>query len=457
MWKVLFRARRRFDKDQRGNVAVLFAFSMVPLIGLLGGAVDVTRHQRYKVEIAERHGCGGDRARPPRRQERRRRRDLRHTIISRRWSRGPASDPMLHLDALQGDRRSPAATMSTPTATWTPPSCRSSASSRCRSTRDRGAMTGGNYEVALALDNTGSMAEHNKIGALKRRRQSPDRHALQGGRRGRPGEDGARALHHRRQHPRRRLQAGMARPDGRASARTQPRQLRPPVSRLDIYRCAEQRQEGRRRPAGRLEGLRRGARRRPRRRTTSRRAATRRPAGRPISPPTAPTATPRRKTPSWAMQNSYLSDQTGRQGHGARAAAQHRQVFPADRLGALRSVRRRQRAEPELPRPDRRAHQQPAAHARRDQRHAARRLHPHPAGPGLGLARAVARRAVHPGRRPTTTRPRRRRWCSSPTARTPFRRPIRATATAPTAASRADERTGIQRAERQGHARSARR
>ncbi len=27
--------------------------------------------------------------------------------------------------------------------------------------------TGGNYEVALALDNTGSMAQHDKIGALK--------------------------------------------------------------------------------------------------------------------------------------------------------------------------------------------------------------------------------------------------------------------------------------------------
>ena len=42
MWKVLFRARDRFDRDQRGNVAILFAFSAVPLIGLLGGAVDVT-------------------------------------------------------------------------------------------------------------------------------------------------------------------------------------------------------------------------------------------------------------------------------------------------------------------------------------------------------------------------------------------------------------------------------
>ena len=51
MWKVLFRARDRFVKDQRGNVAILFAFSAVPLIGMLGGAVDVTRQHRYKIDI----------------------------------------------------------------------------------------------------------------------------------------------------------------------------------------------------------------------------------------------------------------------------------------------------------------------------------------------------------------------------------------------------------------------
>jgi len=58
MWKVLFRARDRFVKDQRGNVAILFAFSAVPLIGLLGGAVDVTRHQRYKVDIQNAMDAG---------------------------------------------------------------------------------------------------------------------------------------------------------------------------------------------------------------------------------------------------------------------------------------------------------------------------------------------------------------------------------------------------------------
>jgi Mg-chelatase subunit ChlD len=51
MSKVLFRARDRFAGDQRGNVGMIFAFAAVPMIGLLGGAVDMTRHHRYKAEL----------------------------------------------------------------------------------------------------------------------------------------------------------------------------------------------------------------------------------------------------------------------------------------------------------------------------------------------------------------------------------------------------------------------
>ena len=56
MQKVLFRARGSYARDsylrdQRGNVAILFAVSIIPLIGLLGGAVDATRQARHKVEI----------------------------------------------------------------------------------------------------------------------------------------------------------------------------------------------------------------------------------------------------------------------------------------------------------------------------------------------------------------------------------------------------------------------
>ena len=51
MWKVLVRARRCFARDQRGNIGIVFAAAAVPMIGLLGGAVDVTRHARYKTEL----------------------------------------------------------------------------------------------------------------------------------------------------------------------------------------------------------------------------------------------------------------------------------------------------------------------------------------------------------------------------------------------------------------------
>src|SRR3712207_544021 len=51
MRTLLSRAWKRFDSDQAGNAAVLFAFTAVPMIALLGGAVDVTRHVRYKTQI----------------------------------------------------------------------------------------------------------------------------------------------------------------------------------------------------------------------------------------------------------------------------------------------------------------------------------------------------------------------------------------------------------------------
>jgi Flp pilus assembly protein TadG len=51
MWKVLARARRRFAREERGNIGIVFAAAAVPMIGLLGGAVDVTRHARYKTEL----------------------------------------------------------------------------------------------------------------------------------------------------------------------------------------------------------------------------------------------------------------------------------------------------------------------------------------------------------------------------------------------------------------------
>ena len=43
---------RWLHPKERGNVAVLFAFVMIPLLFLMGGAVDFSRYARYKAELA---------------------------------------------------------------------------------------------------------------------------------------------------------------------------------------------------------------------------------------------------------------------------------------------------------------------------------------------------------------------------------------------------------------------
>src|SRR5688572_3392972 len=51
MRNVLFRARESFARNERGNVAILFAATAVPLIALLGGAVDMARHQSHEKQL----------------------------------------------------------------------------------------------------------------------------------------------------------------------------------------------------------------------------------------------------------------------------------------------------------------------------------------------------------------------------------------------------------------------
>jgi len=166
MLKLPTRARERFDADQRGNVAVLFAFSMVPLIGLLGGAVDVTRHQRYKVELANaldaaaialvRRGAKNDAEA-----------DDFVTGYVAAMMPGGGEDKMLRMGRFD--------------ATAIPGGYRVVADGVMDTAflpvvgieemplhiETEVMATSGRYEIALALDNTGSMAEHNKIGALR--------------------------------------------------------------------------------------------------------------------------------------------------------------------------------------------------------------------------------------------------------------------------------------------------
>ncbi len=52
MYISLCAALRRFRQDQRGNVFVLFGASSIPLLLIMGGAVDITRYTRYRAELA---------------------------------------------------------------------------------------------------------------------------------------------------------------------------------------------------------------------------------------------------------------------------------------------------------------------------------------------------------------------------------------------------------------------
>ena len=43
---------RRFRRDESGNIFVLFGASSVPLLLIMGGAVDLVRYTRYKAELS---------------------------------------------------------------------------------------------------------------------------------------------------------------------------------------------------------------------------------------------------------------------------------------------------------------------------------------------------------------------------------------------------------------------
>ncbi len=51
MFRFFCDAARRFRRDERGNIFVLFGASVIPLLLVMGGAVDVGRYERYKGEL----------------------------------------------------------------------------------------------------------------------------------------------------------------------------------------------------------------------------------------------------------------------------------------------------------------------------------------------------------------------------------------------------------------------
>lgn len=165
MWKVLFRARRRFAADQCGNVAIIFAFAAIPMIGLLGGAVDLTRHARHKVALLNamdaatialvRRGADNDAAADK----------FVNDYIAAMIP--PDRDPMLHLDRFDAIQIKGGYRVVSHGAMQTAFLPVAGIDEMPLELRSEVVMSGGRFEVALALDNTGSMAERNKIGDLR--------------------------------------------------------------------------------------------------------------------------------------------------------------------------------------------------------------------------------------------------------------------------------------------------
>jgi Mg-chelatase subunit ChlD len=199
MLKVLFRARDRFVREQAGNVAILFAVSAIPLLGLMGGAVDFTRHHRYKVELLNamdataialvRSGPESDAEadafvnqymaallprfvgnEAPARQQAARGSMFSMAAAAAPDAPAPASgarDPMLHMqpfDAVEiegGWRVVSDGYMDTAFLPLI------GMDEMLLDLSSEVMMSGGKFEIALALDNTGSMDLHGRMDALK--------------------------------------------------------------------------------------------------------------------------------------------------------------------------------------------------------------------------------------------------------------------------------------------------
>lgn len=166
MSKVLFRAWNRFASNEAGNVGILFAFSAIPLIGLLGGAVDMTRHNRYEAEILTAMDSAAV-ALAKRGAESEEDADAFVNAFIATMLGRKLEDGMLHLtgfDAVQIDGGWRIETDGFMDTAFMP------VVGISRMTLDLSTevlTSGRNYEIALALDNTGSMREFGRMEALQ--------------------------------------------------------------------------------------------------------------------------------------------------------------------------------------------------------------------------------------------------------------------------------------------------
>jgi Flp pilus assembly protein TadG len=164
MWKVLARARHRFARDQRGNVGIIFAASIVPVIGLLGGAVDMTRHARHKTAMLNamdsaaialvRRGAEDDA-------------DADAFVNEYINALLPPRDSMLHMGTFDAQEIPGGWRLVSNGAMDTAFLPVVGINEMPLVLDAEVMMNSGKFEVALALDNTGSMAERNKIADLR--------------------------------------------------------------------------------------------------------------------------------------------------------------------------------------------------------------------------------------------------------------------------------------------------
>jgi Flp pilus assembly protein TadG len=166
-----FRLFGRFRKDQRGNIAVIFAIALLPILSFMGAAVDYSRANRARSSMQAAM-------------------DSTALMVSKDLSQGLITTAQVttkaqsYFNGLYTDAEAPVLTLN---ATYTPGSGNTSSTVQVTgsgnittvfmkiagfptmgfntaSTATWGASL---LRVALVLDNTGSMNSYNKIGALR--------------------------------------------------------------------------------------------------------------------------------------------------------------------------------------------------------------------------------------------------------------------------------------------------
>jgi Flp pilus assembly protein TadG len=164
MQKVLFRARGSYAQDQRGNVAILFAFSMIPMIGLLGGAVDLMRHSRHEVQIQNamdaatlaltKRGAENDA-------------DADRFVNDYISAVVPATDRMLEVDPFDATKTETGYMVSVTGMMQTAFMPVVGVQALPINLESEVSLSTQDYELALVLDNTGSMEQRGKIRDLR--------------------------------------------------------------------------------------------------------------------------------------------------------------------------------------------------------------------------------------------------------------------------------------------------